>query len=437
MKTTVTLRRTATAVSLGLALLATSTPVLAQTPVPVPVPGMRGTQAPPAPAAAAVATPVPNPAFIACLDAAVSDAIRQGAPAGEARGAVTGLVAPDQGTLDASRVQPESRLEIWDYLAGLVDDERVADGGRAFLSQREYLTDLGRRTGVDPATVVGIWGVETNFGTILGRRNVIHSLSSLACTGHRRATFFRSELVAAIRILAAGHVQREHFVGSWAGAFGQTQFMPTTFWSLAVDGTGDGRRDIIDEPRDALASTANYLRRSGWVPGQRWGYEVRLPAGYAGPTGRTNRRSLRQWAGLGLRLGDGGALPDAETAYGLILPAGPRGPGFLVGRNFDAVRAYNPADSYALAVNLLADRIKGMPGVVQPWPTDDPPLSRAERREVQQLLLGLGYDIGAPDGILGARSKDAIQQFQRSRGLPVEARAGQRLLRTLRAAAPR
>lgn len=378
---------------------------------------------------------VPVPAFVACVAGAVTDAVRAGAPAGPARAAMAGIVAPDPDVLDAASVQPESRLDIWDYLAALVDEERVQDGLRAVESQRAYLEGLSARTGVDFHTIAGIWGVETNFGTILGRRPVLNSLATLACSGHRRAAFFRAELVAAIRIQAAGHVDPEHFRGSWAGAFGQTQFMPTTFWALAVDGTGDGRRDIIDEPRDALASTANYLARHNWVPGQRWGYEVRVPAGYAGPVGRTSRRTLAAWSAAGFRQGDGSALPASAASYGLLLPAGPQGPGFLVGRNFDAVRAYNPADSYALAVNLLADRLAGRPGVVQPWPTDDPPLSRAGRREVQMLLLRLGHDVGTPDGILGARSRAAIQAFQRARGLPVEARAGQRLLAALRAAA--
>lgn len=377
----------------------------------------------------------PVPAFQACVRAAAEDAVRAGAPAAAARAAVVPFVAPDPDVIAASQVNPEARAHIWDYLAALVDDERVADGQRAMATQQAFLADLSRRTGVDTHTIAGIWGVETNFGSVLGRRLVLNSLATLGCSDNRRRSFFRTELVAAIRIQAAGHVSPEHFRGSWAGAFGQTQFMPTTFWALAVDGTGDGRRDIIDEPRDALASTANYLSRSGWVAGQRWGYEVQVPAGYAGPTGRTNRRSLRAWSAAGFRLGDGAALPQSDVAYGLILPAGPGGPGFLVGRNFDAVRAYNPADSYALAVNLLADRLKGQPGVVQPWPTDDPPLSRAERREVQELLNRLGYDAGVPDGILGTRSKAAIQQFQRDRGLRQEARAGQRLLGVLRAAA--
>lgn len=327
-------------------------------------------------------------------------------------------------------------MAIWDYLAGLVDDERAADGAAAFLREEAKLRALGVSTGVDPATIAAIWGVETNFGRILGKRKVIPSLATLGCTQWRRTAFFRSELVAAIRVQAAGHVTPEGFVGSWAGAFGQTQFMPSTFWRLAVDGNGDGRRAIIDEPKDALASTANYLRASGWVRGQAWGYEVAVPRGYAGTRGRTAKRPLTSWIAAGFVRADGRPLPATTAGYGLIQPGGPNSPGFLVGRNFDAVYAYNPAEAYALAVNLLADRIKGGPGVIGRWPTDDPPISRSERREAQRLLNALGYDVGEPDGLIGKRTRDAILAYNAARGAPRSDRAGLKLLQALRATAP-
>jgi lytic murein transglycosylase len=383
-----------------------------------------------------MATPAPlrpNPTFMACVARARDAAVAQGAPAGPALLATQTIVAPDPEIIAASQVQPEFRTPIWDYLAGLVDDERVADGAAAYLTQEAYLRDLGVRTGVDPATIAGVWGVETNFGKILGKRKVITSLATLGCTNWRRTAFFNSELIAAIRVQAAGHVSPEHFIGSWAGAFGQTQFMPSTFWQLAVDGTGDGRRDIIDEPRDALASTANYLRNSGWVRGQTWGYEVRVPSGYRGGSGRTNKQPLTHWRAAGFVRGDGSPLPSHSIGYGLIMPAGPQGPGFLVGRNFDAVYAYNPAESYALAVNLLADRIKGGPGIVGRWPTDDLPLNRNARRELQTLLIQLGYDIGEPDGIIGPRSRAAIGDMQRLAGMRVDGRAGEKSLAAARA----
>jgi lytic murein transglycosylase len=406
----------------------TALPVAAHAQAPVPVPmNLKA-----APVSSAPITP--SPSFMACVAQARDEAVRQGAPAGPASAAIAGIVGPDPDVITASQAQPEFKLKIWDYLAGLVDDERVADGAAAYLRYEAFFKDLGVRTGVDPATIAGVWGVETNFGRILGKRKVINSLATLGCTNWRRTAFFRAELVAAIRVQAAGHISPDHFIGSWAGAFGQTQFMPTSFWRLAVDGTGDGRRDIIDEPRDALASTANYLVRSGWVRGQRWGYEVRVPRGYQGPSGRTNKRPLSTWAGAGFVLPNGSPLPRNEIGYGLIMPAGPEGPGFLVGRNFDAVYAYNPAESYALAVNLLADRIKGQPGVQGRWPTDDPPLSRAERRELQTHLLALGYDIGEPDGLIGARSRTAVLDLQAKARMPTDGRAGLKTLQAARAA---
>jgi lytic murein transglycosylase len=406
---------------------AQSAPAGAPVPNPVPFPNLPATQVPLR----------ADPTFIACVNRARAAAVAQGAPEAAARNATINIIAPDPEVIAASQVQPEFRMQIWDYLAGLVDDERVADGSAAFATQQAYLRDLGNQTGVDPATVAGVWGVETNFGRILGKRKIIPSLATLGCTNWRRTAFFNSELVAAIRVQAAGHVAPEHFIGSWAGAFGQTQFMPSTFWRLAVDGNGDGRRDIIDEPRDALASTANYLRNSGWVRGQTWGYEVRIPAGYRGPSGRTNKRPLTSWSGAGFVRGDGSPLPDNGIGYGLITPAGLNGPGFLVGRNFDAVYAYNPAESYALAVNLLADRIKGGPGVVGRWPTDDLPLQRAGRRELQGLLLQLGYDIGVADGIVGPKSRSAIADLQRAAGMVVDGRAGEKSLTAAKAAVAR
>ena len=379
----------------------------------------------------------PDTRFMACIERARVSAVAQGAPEGPSRLATQLILAPDPEVIAASQMQPEFRMPIWDYLAGLVDDERVADGAQAYLSQQDFLRDLGIRTGIDPATIAGVWGVETNFGRILGKRKIIPSLATLGCTNWRRTAFFNSELIAAIRVQAAGHVSPEHFGGSWAGAFGQTQFMPSTFWRLAVDANGDGSRNIIDEPRDALASTANYLRNSGWVRGQTWGYEVRIPQGYRGPSGRTNKRALTSWRSAGFVRGDGSSLPDTAIGYGLIMPAGPQGPGFLVGRNFDAVYAYNPAESYALAVNLLADRIKGGRGVVGRWPTDDLPLPRSGRRELQTLLLQLGYDIGEADGIVGPKSRTAIGDLQRKSGVVADGRAGEKSLAAARAAVTR
>lgn len=405
---------------------------LAQSPAPVGVPvafPSRVTDTP---------SPLrPNQSFMACVERARVAAVASGAPVAPSRVATATIMAPDPEIIAASQVQPEFRTPIWDYLAGLVDDERVADGKTAFAREEAFLRTISDQTGVDAATIAGVWGVETNFGTILGRRKVIPALATLGCTDWRRTAFFNAELVAAIRVQAAGHVSADHFIGSWAGAFGQTQFMPTTFWRLALDGDGDGRRDIIDNPKDALASTANYLRNSNWVRGQTWGYEVRIPSGYRGPSGRRNKRPLNAWIGEGFVRGDGSPLPSNTIGYGLIMPAGVNGPGFLVGRNFDAVYAYNPAESYALAVNLLADRIKGGRGIVGRWPTDDLPLQRTQRRELQTLLTQLGYDVGVADGIIGPRSRSAIADVQRAAGMTVDGRAGEKSLAAAKAAVAR
>jgi hypothetical protein len=221
-------------------------------------------------------------------------------------------------------------------------------------------------------------------------------------------------------------------IGSWSGAFGHTQFMPSTFQRLAVDFDGDGRRDVVGSVPDALASTANFLKRAGWASGQPWGYEVQLPANYTGPSGRRTRQALAQWNQLGIRRVDGDALTGSGPAA-LLLPAGAGGPAFIALGNFNAIYSYNAAEAYALSIAHLADRLRGAGPFRTAWPTDDPGLSRAERREIQALLIELGYDIGAPDGIIGTRTRVAVQAFQASAGLQVDGRAGAKLLGALRA----
>jgi len=268
----------------------------------------------------------------------------------------------------------------------------------------------------------------------MGRRPLVRSLATVSCFGSRQR-FFRGELVATLRILQSGDVAPEALTGSWAGAFGQTQFMPSTFLQLAVDFDGDGRRDIVGSVPDALGSTANFLKRAGWISGQPWGYEVRLPANYDGPAGRRTRQALAEWSRLGIRQISGGALTGSDQAA-LLLPAGARGPAFLVFRNFNAIYSYNAAESYALAIAHLSDRLRGGAPFRTAWPTDDPGLSRAERRELQQLLAARGYDIGAVDGVIGSRTRAAIEAFQNSAGLPADGRAGARVLRALRDTPP-
>ncbi|MBY0439249.1 MAG: lytic murein transglycosylase [Burkholderiales bacterium] len=340
-------------------------------------------------------------------------------------------VEPDADILKAFDNQPEFTIPIWDYLAGLVDDERVADGRALMEKWAAILAQAEEKFGVDRFVIAAVWGVESDYGRIMGKRQLVRSLTTLSCSGRRQA-FFRGELLATLRIVQSGDIPVDALVGSWAGAFGQTQFIPSTYLRLAIDFDGDGRRDIINSVPDALGSTANYLKRAGWVTGQPWGYEVRLPANYAGPTGRRTKQSLAQWSELGIRMADGGALTGTGPA-GLLLPSGAKGPAFLVFRNFDAIFAYNAAESYALAIAHLADRLRGAGAFRTPWPTDDPGIGRAERREVQQRLLDRGFDVGAPDGIVGARTRAALRAFQASAGLAQDGRAGLRVLQALRA----
>lgn len=371
--------------------------------------------------------------FGACIKQLRADATARGITAQTFDTAMKG-VEPDQGVLDAMDFQPEFRIPIWDYLAGLVDDERIADGRARLAEWAPVLEEIERKFGVDRHIVMAVWGVETDYGRIMGKRPVVRSLATASCFGGRQR-FFRGELVAALSILQSGDIPSEALVGSWAGAFGQTQFMPSTFQRLAVDFDGDGRRDIVGSVSDALASTANFLRRAGWIAGEPWGHEARLPAQFSGPSGRSTRQALRVWSKLGVRKVDGGALVGKGDAA-LLLPAGVHGPAFVVLRNFNALYAYNAAESYALSIAHLADRLRGEGPFRTPWPTDDPGLSRAERRELQERLLARGYDIGAADGVVGARTRKAIEAFQAAAGLEVDGRAGRRMLDALRAPAP-
>lgn len=344
--------------------------------------------------------------------------------------ALTGI-EPDTGVLDAMNNQPEFTTPVWDYLASLVDEQRIADGQARLTEWATVLADVERKFGVDRHAVVAVWGVETDYGRRMGGRPLVRSLATVSCYG-RRQPYFRTELIAALRILQSGDMPPEALTGSWAGAFGQTQFMPSTFHRSAVDFDGDGRRDIVASVPDALASSANFLKNAGWVSSQAWGYEARLPANYNGPSGRRTRQDLAQWNKLGILRVDGSALTGSGRAA-LLLPAGAGGPAFIVFRNFNAFYSYNASESYALAIAHLSDRLRGAGPFQAAWPTDDPGLSRAERRELQELLIQQGHDVGEVDGIIGPRTRVAIEAFQASAGLPVDGHARARVLRALQA----
>ena len=381
--------------------------------------------------ALAVATPaLAQGDFRSCLSALRSQAAARGVSA-QAFDAATRGVEPDLSILDLMNNQPEFKTPIWDYLAALVDDERVQDGKAAMGRWGQALAAAEARFGVDRHAIAGVWGVESNFGKDIGGRPLVQSLSTLACYGPRRRDYFTGELMATLKIVQDGDMDASVLRGSWAGAFGHTQFMPSTFQRLAVDGDGDGRRDIMASVPDAVHSTANFLKKAGWVNGLPWGYEVRLPSGYGGTSGRGNKRPLSAWAAAGITRIDGRPLSGDYNA-GLLLPAGANGPAFLVTRNFDALYSYNAAESYGLAIAILSERLRGNPGIRTAWPTDDPPLSRAQRRELQSLLLSRGYDVGEPDGRIGSKTREAIKDVERRIGLEPRGRPGGKVLEALR-----
>lgn len=320
--------------------------------------------------------------------------------------------------VELDRAQPEFTRPIWDYLDTAVSAQRVTNGREKQAQVQREAASAAARYGVPPEVLVAIWGMESNYGGNYGSTPTIDALATLGVDGRREA-FARRELLAALTIIDLGDVDREHMIGSWAGAMGQTQFIPTSFLAYAVDADGDGKRDIWGSMADVMASTAHFLARSGWQAGQAWGVEVRLPTGFdpalADPG---ERRPSAQWAAMGVQAIDR-TLPDLPDAE-LLLPAGAQGPAFLVGPNFRAILRYNNSVSYALAVGLLSQRLGGGPGVVAPWPRELRPLSRSEMRELQEALNARGFDSGTPDGVAGTNTRRAIRAFQRASAMPAD-----------------
>ncbi|WP_425501916.1 lytic murein transglycosylase [Pseudoxanthomonas sangjuensis] len=370
-------------------------------------------------------------AFADCLSGLRGQAAASGVSAAAFDRFTAGL-QPQMEVLQLLDAQPEFRTPIWDYLAVLVDAQRIADGQAKLREHADTLARVAAQYGVDAETVVAVWGVESDYGTTFGKRPLLQSLATLSCRGRRQA-YFRGELFATLALLQSGDLQADGLLGSWAGAFGHTQFMPSTYRDIAVDFDGDGRRDLVGSVPDALASTANYLARNGWRPSEGWGYEVKLPAGFdAADAGRKNKRPVADWSSRGVTRADGTPLPASDAAAGLLLPAGVAGPAFLVFRNFDAIYSYNAAESYALAIALLSDRLRGAGPLLGAWPTDDPGLDRAARKHLQILLLARGHDIGEVDGAIGPLSRRAIVVEQQRLGLqPADGRAGHRILDAL------
>ena len=350
-----------------------------------------------------------------CLAGLWSDAARRGITRANFERITAGL-SPDLSIMDKLDAQPEFTKAPWDYLDLLVSDDRIARGRELLAQYAPTFAAVERAYGVDRYIIAAIWGVESDYGTLGGDRPVLRSTATLACVGRRRDAF-REEFLSTLEILQRGDIPPDRLIGSWAGAFGPTQFMPTSFQRYAVDFDGDGHRDVVDSIPDMIASTANLLHVNGWVSGQTWGYEVALPQNFNYLLADSSRpMTLRQWQGLGVRRADGQAFPRPEERAFLLLPAGARGPAFLMLKKFTVIMKYNPAEAYALAIGHLADRMRGGAPFVQGWPRDERVLTLDERYQMQQLLAQRGFNIGEPDGLIGPRTRLAIRDFQASVG---------------------
>lgn len=334
--------------------------------------------------------------------------------------------------IDADRAQPEFTRTVWDYLDRTVAPQRVALGQEKLSLHRTEADAAAARYGVPASVLAAIWGLESNYGGNYGDIPTIDALATLGFEG-RRADWARGQLLAALKILQSGDIERMRMIGSWAGAMGQTQFLPTSFLAYAVDADGDGRRDIWGSMADVLASTANFLASAGWQAGQPWGTEVRLPPGFDLARADPDlRQTSAQWAAEGVQAADGAPLPPLDAAA-ILLPAGARGPAFLVGPNFRALLRYNNSTSYALAVSLLAQRLADGPGVQAPWPRDLQALSRSQVLELQAALNERGFDSGTPDGLMGPATRGAIRRYQRSIEVPADGYPSLELLQRLQA----
>jgi lytic murein transglycosylase len=396
----------------------TATPVAPQVPAPAP--------ASTTPAQAGVATSAPEQAFAHWVERFVASARAAGIDEATLRSAFDGVQYLSR-VIDSDRAQPEFTRSIWDYLDNAVSPQRITLGQDKLLQVREQADAAAARYGVPATILVAIWGMESNYGSNYGNIPTIDALATLGFEG-RREDWARGQLMAALKILQNRDIDRAHMIGSWAGAMGQTQFLPSNFLAYAVDADGDGRRDIWGSMADVMASTANFLARSGWQAGQPWGVEIKLPSGFDyGRADPALRQSAAQWGAEGVATMDGAALP-ALTDATILLPAGARGPAFLVGPSFRAILRYNTSNSYALAVGLLAQQLSNGPGVQAPWPRDLKSLTRTQLIALQTALNARGFDSGAPDGMMGPATSGAIRRYQRSVGLPADGFADVELL---------
>ena len=353
--------------------------------------------------------------------------------------AALGDFKPDPDVLKKANSQAEFKSEIWDYLGFTVTEDRI-DKGQAMLQQYDrQLDSIEKRYGVDRHVVVAIWGIESRYGDVLDNpkivKSTIRSLATLAYQGGKRAKFGRNQLIAALKIIQRGDIHHSSMTGSWAGAMGHTQFIPTTYNAYAVDHDGDGKRDIWNSPVDALASAAAYLDKMGWRDGQTWGYEVRFAKNfnYRRLT-RGETHTLGEWQKLGVQRANGKNFPRPGDSATLYAPAGSKGgPAFLLIKNFSVIKRYNNSNFYALAVGHLSDRLRGGPAFHTDWPRDGNSLTVAEKQKLQKLLAAKGHYDGAIDGLIGSGSRNAIRDYQLQAGLNPDGVESPELLQHLEA----
>jgi lytic murein transglycosylase len=341
-------------------------------------------------------------------------------------------LTPDPAVLAAMQREPEYGKPMSAYLASLVSPARVATGARKYAQWSATLQAIETRFGVDPTILVAIWGIESSFGEARDPWDVFRSLATLAYAQFQQP-LFRDQLLSALKILQQGRIPRQQFVGSWAGAMGQAQFMPSSYLTYAVDFDGDGRPDIWTSVPDVLASIANYLQKAGWRPGLPWGFEVRVPQSF---DYHTSRDSFAAWAGRGFKRSDGAALPDTADDAILFFPSGAGGPAFLVTQNFIVIKQYNNSDAYALAVGLFSDRLRGLAPFHTPWPANDFQPSRGQRVALQRRLAALGFKVDDLNGHIDFALRDAIRQMQHRFGMVADGYPGRVFLQRVGVTAP-
>ena len=363
-------------------------------------------------------------------------AVKNGVRTSTYNAVFAGITAPDPEVLKSANFQPEFKSKVWDYLDNRVTDSAVEKGLEMKAKYAKWLRLIERKYGVDQHVLLAIWSMETSYGAALERpkalRSVARSLATLAYKDKRRRKFARSQLIAAMKIVQNGDVSARNLRGSWAGAMGHTQFIPTSYRTWAVDIDGDGRRNIWESVPDALASAANLLKKNGWRTGKTWGYEVKTPRGFKVANVGTGSRTLKQWRSLGIRRVNGKPFPRPNERANIKILAGSKGPAFLMLKNFFVLKSYNNADKYALAVGHLADRLRGYGPFVVDWPRGYIPLNEEERKELQARLLQLGYYDGEIDGKIGSGSRSAIKIYQKRVGLAQDGYASKKVLARLR-----